>query len=593
MKTNRIATTVLFAFLVIGNFISCTEDDILLKSDNKPLTRAVVDGNDVSISNPSLLSNWENVKEIKLNTLGTDNKNVIVSSPWNGDGNASPLPESFRKDIKKEDGWKMLFHTFKDVGTNPGVNYMCFYNQFTGFIKIFFYREAHLISQGAQWYIKTSEGKQIKLLDEPTYLSRIDSHPATNDMLLFSTMNDVPTTGIEFGWNGFEFQVSRYSTDLTNMDLKIGAYEKHITDYDLLGKADLENIGTVTTTTENSSGVSKAIANLAGPQAEKYVDRLGEGLFGDRVIFGERVSNLIKKIPGSSFISLLQSGLDLIFGKTTSTSSSDVTLTTTGTIKLSGTSSATTTADIPILNFNLYNVLNNSTSNTTNTNLVRAASTTSGEHYLGVWTLKKKPVIYYNRIEQVLVEPKYGVGDIGQEVTLQANISMPQIHHYDLEPVINPDLLPYVKDYSFSAQFMVCNKLDGKPYKEGSKEISSEYGRWIDLYSDDQVSFMELPDLGHKYVTGIAINKDDFDKNQGHALWYDWGKIIDGRVLAVVRLDMTCECEGKETQIHQSRVYEVEYGIDTTLTQPEDAHHPPITIVVNYGTPFTLRYNWK
>lgn len=105
---------------------------------------------------------------------------------------------------------------------------MCFYNQFTGFIKIFFYREAHLISQGAQWYIKTSEGKQIKLLDEPTYLSRIDSHPATNDMLLFSTMNDVPTTGIEFGWNGFEFQVSRYSTDLTNMDLKIGAYEKHI-----------------------------------------------------------------------------------------------------------------------------------------------------------------------------------------------------------------------------------------------------------------------------------------------------------------------------------------------------------------------------
>ena len=74
---------------------------------------------------------------------------------------------------------------------------------------------------------------------------------------------------------------------------------------------------------------------------------------------------------------------------------------------------------------------------------------------------------------------------------------------------------------------------------------------------------------------------------------YDWGKVIDGRLLAVVSLDMTCICEGKETQIRQSGVYEVSYGIDTEIMQPEDAHYPPQSIVVNYGNPFTNWYGWN
>lgn len=37
----------------------------------------------------------------------------------------------------------------------------------------------------------------------------------------------------------------------------------------------------------------------------------------------------------------------------------------------------------------------------------------------------------------------------------------------------------------------------------------------------------------------------------------------------------------------------VSYGIDTEIMQPEDAHYPPQSIVVNYGNPFTNWYGWN
>lgn len=54
------------------------------------------------------------------------------------------------------------FHTFKEVGLNKGLNYMCFYNQFIGCIKVFYYNEEAVLSQGAQWYIKTNGGIKTK-----------------------------------------------------------------------------------------------------------------------------------------------------------------------------------------------------------------------------------------------------------------------------------------------------------------------------------------------------------------------------------------------------------------------------------------------
>ena len=107
----------LYLILLSLAFFSCSENISELANDK----------------NSVLLNDWENVQMISLNTSG--NHNVTV--PW-ANGTASSLSESFRKDIKKGDGWVMLFHTFKQKGLDEKQNYMCFYNQFTGYLKVFY-----------------------------------------------------------------------------------------------------------------------------------------------------------------------------------------------------------------------------------------------------------------------------------------------------------------------------------------------------------------------------------------------------------------------------------------------------------------------
>ena len=577
--------TINFFYLVIlAIFLySCNEKEEFIDGVS-PMTRAIGVDNQGSISNPDLIWNWENISEILLNTeiitTGTS-----VTAPW-ADGPSTVLSETFRKDIKKEDGWKMLFHTFKRTGLNAKQNYMCFYNQYTGFIKIFYYYEGEQKHQGVQWYIKTTAGANTKILDEPTYLSRLISDPATNNMLLFSNMNDVPTTGIEHGWNGFEFQVPRYCTDLTSMDFKIGAYEKQITNYSLLGKEFLTTLGTITTTTQSSSGLSKALANIGGPEAKKFVDKLGSKFFGETVILGKNISSLISSIPGSGYISAFKSGLDMIFGKSTTTSTSDVKLTTTGTIELGGTSSVETTTGIPTLSFNLYEVLNFTTTRS-NPNLVTASVSSSG-HYLGVWSLKKKPVVYYDRVTMTTatcISTNMG----GTEMTLSCSTRLPAIQYFDYEPMVNPDLEPYITKKTYTVKYVICDRMQGQDYKRSSHEIYDLLPKST-LFADSETVLREIP-INTQYSFVASVN--NLSPGQSYYnCFYDWGKIKDGRILAIISLDMTCSCNGKETEIYQSQVYEVDYDIVSNCIQPVNVHYPPYTIVVNYGYPYTERYGW-
>lgn len=565
----------LSAYLLLS---ACSENEEIV-SDLSIATRAIVDENNASLTNPDLINNWENLDVIYLNTEKSNGDKESVTAPW-ANGSSSPLSETFRYDIKKEDGWKMLFHTFKGEVDDKMQNYMCFYNQFTGFIKVFYYYEGKQKSQGAQWYVKTDEGENIKLLDEPAYLTLPDATPASNNMLLISNMNSVPTTGIEHGWNGFEFQVPRYSTDLTSMELKIGAYEKHITDYNFLGKETLNTVGTITTDKQESSKISTAIANVAGPEAKKFIDNLGDNVFGDAVILGQKISDLIKNISDEDYSSIFRKGLDLIFGKTTSTTTYDVYLTTTGTIEMSGTSSTETTAGIPILNFNLYDILNPTASNA-NPDFVTASVTTTGGHHLGVWTLKENPKVYYDRMALLSNVQK-------TQSSVSGEIYLPQIVHYDLEPIINPDILPYIKSYNFSVDFIICDKLEGE-IRLG-QDINTIYMNNPLLYSDENTILKEIPEKKRYPISGL-IDIDSY--NNGVAFWYDWGKVIDGRLVAVVSLNMTCQYEGKETNVYQSRVYDVDYGVDTTLLQPEQVHFPPSSVVINYGKSYTgTQFGW-
>lgn len=156
--------TFFVASMLLATLFSCNNNvDINDETTCNIKTRAIVTGNNTSISNPNLLNDWENVDTIVINTLGTDTNNKRVTTPWHKEGSSSSLSENFRKDIKKVDGWKMLFHTFKSVGLDEKQNYMCFYNIFTGYIKVFYYYEGNNQNQNIQWYVMTSDGQNVKL----------------------------------------------------------------------------------------------------------------------------------------------------------------------------------------------------------------------------------------------------------------------------------------------------------------------------------------------------------------------------------------------------------------------------------------------
>ena len=82
--------------LILALCSASCQDNAFLPSQELIQTRAVVDKNNISISNPELITNWENLKEITLNTIGTSTINKRVSTPWTD--SSTPLSEKFRKE---------------------------------------------------------------------------------------------------------------------------------------------------------------------------------------------------------------------------------------------------------------------------------------------------------------------------------------------------------------------------------------------------------------------------------------------------------------------------------------------------------------
>lgn len=550
---------IVIAFVAI--FSSCA-DNVGLEKETLCVTRTIVDGNSTSLSNPDLISNWESISTIVLNTMESGSIAKTVTLPW-ANGTSSSLSEIFRKDVKKADGWKMLYHTFKKVGLDAKQNYICFYNQFTGYIKVFYYYEGEKSNQGTQWFVRTSGGKKVKLLGESKYLSEVNAGVAMNDILLFSNVNNNPTTGIEPGWNGFEFLVP-YSVDYKNMDFIIGAYDKRITGFDFVGKETSSTVGTITTTDQSSPGVYSAVANLGGSESKKFIDKLAP-----KVKLGGKLAKLITSIPVTGYASAIKEGLNLIFGKTTTNSVSEVKLTTTGEITMEGTASSEATSGIPSLSFDLYAILNS----------VDDEANSTG-HCLGVWTLKDKPAVYYNRVTLVVnnkITPNYS--DLSK-VYISGITKIPQIQKTEYEVIFNPDLEPHITNRKSEINFIVCKKLDGEYM---SPRDVNDLGEHTLLYEDDSRIFYEVNNSCEREVPGSWT----VEKPTSNTIYFfDWGDVTNGRLLAVVSVSFTYTYQGKSMEVSQTRTYNVKYGIDPTQNTVEQWHNSPRTAILNYGYPY-------
>lgn len=549
--------------------LSCNDNiENIGSSDAKVLTRAIIDGNNSSTTNPELLNNWENVTNIVLGTKTGDVSETAIA-PWIT-GASSYLSDTFVKDIKKEDGWRMLFHTFSKEGQDTKQNYMCFYNMFTGFVKVFYYYNGENLSQNLNWEISASKNK--KILDKPSYFSKLESDAADNNKLIITNMAENPSGGLDVGWNGFEFQVPRYCNDIESMNFKIGAYQNVITTYNLLGKFEASTIGTITTESEGTSKVSGTIANIAGAGAKNLIDKFANNNLQGKVFLGKKITNLIGSITTGNYASIIKNGLSMIFGKTTTTTTSEVNLTTTGKATIEGKSSTILTAGIAPVSFNLYDELNT----------INDLGSNNG---IGVWTLKKKPIVYYNRLSHLYNVKRNGTYSSSSRMQIDGDLDYPRILHYEIEPVINPDILPYLTKKEFSVNFVVCDKLDGETYKNGIKDVHEAFGR--DTLYADSTRFLSATDA----VKHVSFLVPKLNNNKIGNYYYDWGCVTNGRLLAVITLNMAYDYNGKQKEVSLSQVYEVDYAIDEDQVQPESVHNKSNSWVVNYGYPYYSEYS--
>lgn len=581
-------TRLLLLILVLCS-ASC-QDNAFLPSQELIQTRAVVDKNNISISNPELITNWENLTEITLNTVGTSTINKRVSTPWTN--SSTPLSEKFRKDIKAEDGWIMLFHTFKEVGLDEKQNYMCLYNQFTGFIKIFYYYEGDRNSQGTQWFVRTSNGEKAKLFNLTDYIAKTDTAKCDHNIVLYSNLSGDPTKGLVTGWNGFEFEVP-YCTDYRNMDFVIGAYDKNITSYSFLGKEESSIVGTTTGTSNNtsSSTTTTTTATIDGEDAKKYIENLDK-----KAELGSKIDSLITSAPNGGHASAITSGANKAFGRTTTTTTSsssstttteDIRLTTTGTISMVGNGSSETTAGIPSLSFNLYNTMNpsiNSRASECNSfvyNTDRGSNT--GEHYIGTWTVSTDPWVSYERMTY-LIDIKY---PNGTKDFVSGNARTPRI----VSKYVNIKTNPYISQYEVSSrssiEFLRCDSLNGAPYKKGVKDIGEMFSYKPKaglLYKDKNNCFYEA---GNAWTVECSGNVDP--SRTYNKYYYDWGITLNGRLMAIVSVEKIYSFSGKTIKVNQSRIYNVSYNFDIVYVEDYDAwynNNAYHNIVINYKRPY-------
>ena len=130
--------------------LSSCQDKLTLEPEEEVKSRALVsEAYNESWTNPTLLSDWQSVDEIVLNSTN-GSAPLTVTPPW-CEGASTILSDNFCNDIKKGDGWTMLFHTFRKSNQDIKQSYMCFYNLFTGIVKVFFYYEGNVTATNSYW----------------------------------------------------------------------------------------------------------------------------------------------------------------------------------------------------------------------------------------------------------------------------------------------------------------------------------------------------------------------------------------------------------------------------------------------------------
>lgn len=315
-----------------------------------------------------------------------------------------------RYDVKKEDGWTLILHTFLTPAViTQNANYMFLYNQRTSILKVLYYLESPWANNAGFW--KVDFGSQqhhffnhTGELALPMNINYVNYWITTNA----SCMEDL---SFREGWNGFQIQLA-YDTmnEAIGSILNLVTRNANITRKSMFGEFEGYSQGTLVThgSTNPISSLVNDIASVFGNEAQSYITKT----FGKKdststrsITMAGGIANAVVKWGANKVMGAITAG----FSKPTTTVA-DLSFTTRTKGTLSG--QDTFDANAPSLTF------------------APNFSTNDLGCHLGAWNLAGTPTVY--------VDPRAVIMPVDRGNDHYYRLC--GITGYDYELVINPDL---------------------------------------------------------------------------------------------------------------------------------------------------------
>ena len=581
-----------FLLILVLLLAACSSDENLTVQEPALGSRSIAPI-DPSVSNPTLLTDWENCNTIILNEVSGGGQAKIVAAPW-ADGVSTSLNYEFRKDIKKADGWKMLFHTFCQQNVDELQTYMCLYNIFTGYMKFFYYSDRADIGTKTMWNISAAtSGNCQGLFDDEAYFSQPINNPSYSvwTLMLKNEVNS-DNTGVSRGWNGFQFRVGEYRPQVLTSFLNISAYNSLFSTYNFFGEETSTTTGKITTINSTSKSIlDNALVggalNQYGEQAKETVNSFAKKILPEKKFLGIDLRGIFTGLDNNNYVDAIKAGLGLVFGKflsksKTTYSVSEVDLKTFGTLKLDGNSSTSMTSNVAPFSFNFNKVLDysNNAARLADDNMALLSKESGTPLQLGVWNLRNKPIIYYDRY--IKYEPQMEPDVEAPSIDFHGTYRYPNTSAGPLEVVFNPMIQPYIKNYSTTVGMI--DVVGGNRKLEHKNKAVIQYDVHNKLNTMNDINVYGIGEQrAQGSVFGMVELPAGVTLNSGTQYYLDWGTAASGYVAAVVTLTMDIEYMGQQFSVTESRVYDVEYKPNPRGTSLAAANNPPYTFVVNHS----------
>lgn len=370
-------------------------------------------------------TDWENCSAVTL----LSGKEVYL--PWSEKGGSISLPFEYHNLLKKEDGWQLIYHSFAGSGNiEEGRNYMMFYNQRTGHLRIYYYVENdHDPNNHGFWSIRFAAPQ--KLLNASPELA-IPANLGNISCWMGGNPSMEADRGFRVGWNGIQVLLAYDPTDSNEQRMALNTQSANIFNVNLLGDFSGYSQGTILThgSTNPFTGVVNDLATVFGSEAGRWID---EHLTDSVKTKSPLLAGSVSAIAKLGFNKIFSSFIGTFSKPTVTVSDLEFKTKTNGTI--SGDIQFQSSTGIPPLSLPF------------NRNTLGVK--------LGAWNLSESPTIYINPIG------KYSPGMY--DIWLDECYYLFEYADTKCDVIFNPELEKHLISYKVEAEPVRCFVYGEKP----------------------------------------------------------------------------------------------------------------------------------